>query len=226
MRPRDLGDLNGFELNQSPQRVRSRIIKRLIDLSISAPALLLTAPTILVAALLIVIANPGPVFFGQLRAGKGNRQFRVWKLRTMYPEAEARLESHLAANPAARAEWKRHFKLRDDPRVLPVIGSFLRKTSIDELPQLWNVIRGDMSLVGPRPFPEYHLKHFAPRFRALRRSVSPGITGLWQTSVRSDGDLRDQEFYDTFYIHNWSPWFDLYILSRTVRAVLSANGAA
>jgi lipopolysaccharide/colanic/teichoic acid biosynthesis glycosyltransferase len=172
-----------------------------------------------------VIVSPGPVLFGQLRAGKNGRQFRMWKLRTMYPNAEARLSSYLTQNPSARAEWERHFKLRTDPRVLPAVGTFLRKTSIDELPQLWNVIRGDMSLVGPRPFPTYHLEHFTPSFQALRTHVAPGITGLWQTSARSNGDLRDQEFHDTFYIRNWSPWLDLYILSRTAYAVLTTKGA-
>jgi Undecaprenyl-phosphate galactose phosphotransferase WbaP len=225
VQPRDLGGLIGLELNQNLQMLRSQVMKRLIDLAISLPVFLLTLPVLLVSAICIVIVSPGPAFFGHLRAGKNGRQFRMWKLRTMYPNAEARLSSYLTQNPSARAEWERHFKLRKDPRVLPAIGAFLRKTSIDELPQLWNVIRGNMSLVGPRPFPTYHLEHFTPSFQALRTHVAPGITGLWQTSARSDGDLRDQEFHDTFYIRNWSPWLDLYILSRTAYAVLTAKGA-
>jgi Undecaprenyl-phosphate galactose phosphotransferase WbaP len=225
VQPRDLGGLIGLELNQNLQMLRSQVMKRLIDLAISLPVFLLTLPVLLLSAICIVIVSPGPVFFGHSRAGKSGRQFRMWKLRTMYPDSEARLSSYLAQNPSAQAEWERHFKLRKDPRVLPGIGAFLRKTSIDELPQLWNVIRGDMSLVGPRPFPAYHLERFTPSFQALRTHVAPGITGLWQTSARSDGDLRDQEFHDTFYIRNWSPWLDLYILSRTAYAVLSGKGA-
>ncbi len=225
VQPRDLGGVIGLELNQNLQMMRSRVMKRLIDLGVSVPVFLLTLPVLLISAICIMLVSPGPAFFGQLRAGKNGRQFRMWKLRTMYPDAETRLSSHLAQHPSARAEWERRFKLRKDPRVLPAIGAFLRKTSIDELPQLWNVIRGDMSLVGPRPFPNYHLEHFTPTFQALRTHVAPGITGLWQTSARSDGDLRDQELHDTFYIRNWSPWLDLYILSRTAYAVLTTKGA-
>jgi lipopolysaccharide/colanic/teichoic acid biosynthesis glycosyltransferase len=173
----------------------------------------------------IKAVSRGPVLYCQAREGEGGRPISVWKLRTMRADAEAVLSGHLLQSPEAREEWRRYFKLRNDPRVLRGIGRLLRRTSLDELPQLWNVLRGEMSLVGPRPFPQYHLDQFPPDFRRLRTKVTPGLTGLWQVSARGKGDLATQEALDTYYIRNWSPWLDLLILARTVRAVILSEGA-
>jgi lipopolysaccharide/colanic/teichoic acid biosynthesis glycosyltransferase len=177
------------------------------------------------AALWIKLSSRGPAFYQQMREGMSGRRIPVWKLRTMYTDGEGLLEDWLEKHPEDREQWRRYFKLRHDPRVLPIIGPLLRRTSLDELPQLWNVLRGDMSLVGPRPLPDYHLQRFTSEFRTLRTRVLPGLTGLWQVSARSEGDVNVQEALDTYYIRNWSPWLDLYILARTVTAVLLGRGA-
>jgi len=213
-----------LELGGRP-RSRSNAHKRAIDLAVALPLTLLAAPVIGLFALIIKMSDPGPAFFRQWRVGRYGKRIQVLKLRTMYQDAEQRLEQVLAADPAIRKQWHRYFKLGEDPRILPHIGSLLRSTSLDELPQLWNVIRGEMSLVGPRPFPAYHLKAFDPEFQALRATVLPGVTGLWQISSRSNGDIGVQQAQDCFYIRNRSFWLDLYLLVATLPAVIAARGA-
>ena len=223
--PKDLGGMTGFETHQKLLDPMATCIKRTIDVSAASFGLVLAAPLLTVCALWIRKASPGNPFYVQEREGRDGATLRILKLRTMFPNADEMLESHLSSNPSAREEWERFCKLKHDPRILPGVGRFLRKTSLDELPQLWNVLKGEMSLVGPRPFPAYHNAHFDPEFHELRTHVRPGLTGLWQVSARSDGDLDVQQSLDSYYIRNWSLWLDIYILARTVRAVLAPRGS-
>jgi Undecaprenyl-phosphate galactose phosphotransferase WbaP len=222
---RDLGGIPGMEVQRKLLIRRNLLIKSGIDYVVAVPLFLISLPILLVAAIVIRIVSPGSPFFTQEREGADGKLIRIFKLRTMYQDAEQQLEKHLAKNDLARIEWQQYFKLKKDPRILPFIGPLLRKTSLDELPQLWNVLRGDMSLIGPRPFPVYHLNQFTYEFRHLRRKVTPGLTGLWQVSARSDGDLAVQERLDTYYIRNWSVWLDILILAKTIRIVLTGKGA-
>ncbi len=225
LRSRSLGICLTLEVPNNLLSPLARWTKRVADLSLAVPSAILAVPAVLAAALTVKIASPGPAFFAQEREGVSGRRIRVWKIRTMRPDAEVYLDAYLRANSGARHEWESHMKLRRDPRVIPVVGRFLRRFSIDELPQLWSVIRGEMSLVGPRPFPDYHLGRFSSEFRDLRRQVPPGITGLWQVACRSEGDLDLQEETDSYYIRNWSLWVDLWVLLRTVRVVLNGAGS-
>lgn len=222
---RDVGRVSGLEVRKNLLLPENRLVKKILDLVLAWPLFLFSLPLIGLLALCVKLVSPGLAFFAQEREGQGGKPIKVLKLRTMYPDAKERLEKYLAENPEAKKEWERSYKLRNDPRILPYIGKFLRRTSLDELPQLFNVIRGEMSLVGPRPFPAYHLEQFPPEFRKLRHSVIPGLTGFWQVSARSNSDLQVQEALDTYYIRNWSPWLDIYLLFRTISTVLKGSGA-
>jgi Undecaprenyl-phosphate galactose phosphotransferase WbaP len=225
LRTRMLGDSIGIEIRRDLCLRYNQVLKRFIDIVFAIPIALVVWPIILFLAFVIKLVDPGPAIYVQERVGRNSKTLRIFKLRTMYADAEQRLEEQLRRDPRARAEWQRFFKLAHDPRVLPIIGNFMRHTSLDELPQLWNVIRGDMSLVGPRPFPAYHMTSFDCEFRIMRGSVQPGITGMWQVSSRSNGDLEVQRAEDLFYIRNWSIWLDIYILLQTVIVVLNGKGA-
>jgi Undecaprenyl-phosphate galactose phosphotransferase WbaP len=222
---RTLGNLVGIEYTNNLLLHGNRLLKRVLDVVLAGLGLVVAAPVVVCAAVLVRLLDGGPAFYVQDRAGLDGRRIAVPKIRTMRREADTGLEDHLAANPDLRQEWEAHYKLKSDPRLIPIIGRLFRRFSIDELPQLWTVLRGDMSVVGPRPFPDYHMLHFSPAFLELRRRVRPGITGLWQVTVRSAGSIQEQETYDSYYIRNWSAWLDLYILSRTLAAVVSGRGA-
>jgi Undecaprenyl-phosphate galactose phosphotransferase WbaP len=220
----NLGGVLGLEFTNNLLRRKNRFIKRTLDVVLGVMLLCFGVPLIALGGLLVKLSSCGPIFFCQEREGLGGRHIKVWKLRTMYQDAEQRLERFFLTLPALRDEWEKQFKLVHDPRISS-LGAVLRRFSLDELPQLLSVIKGEMSFVGPRPFPEYHLRKLSPEFRALRRRVRPGLTGLWQVMVRSNGGLEEQKIYDTYYIRNWSLWLDVYILARTVVAVLTGRGA-
>jgi lipopolysaccharide/colanic/teichoic acid biosynthesis glycosyltransferase len=204
---------------------RQQLIKRLFDLAVTVPVFIVAAPIIGVAALLVKAVSPGPAFFSQKREGLNGEDVRIWKIRTMVPDAEKKLAQFLASDPAARFEYERTLKLRNDPRVIPKIGNFLRRASIDELPQLWSVLRGDMSLVGPRIMPANEVNRYSEEGQELRRNVLPGLTGFWQIMYRNNSDLRIREVADSYYVNNWSVWLDSWILFRTVRVVFGGSGA-
>ncbi len=225
LKVRNLGSMIGIEYTNNLLRPRNQTAKRALDLIVGGLALLVLLPVLLAAALAVLLIDGWPVFFQQARPGLGGRRIAVPKIRTMRRDADKQLEEHLATSPSLRTEWETRYKLREDPRLIPGVGRLFRRFSIDELPQLWTVLTGGMSLVGPRPFPDYHLDQFTPEFRELRQRVRPGITGLWQITLRSEGSTDDQEALDTYYIRNWSVWFDLYVLARTVLAVASGRGA-
>lgn len=194
-------------------------VKRLIDIT-GALALGAVALPIVAVSALLVRRDGGPAFYHQQRLGKDGKVFEIWKLRSMDINADAVLAQHLADDPEARREWDAHQKLKDDPRITRV-GKILRKFSIDELPQLWNVLRGDMSLVGPRPmFPSQRQIYPGNACFALR----PGITGLWQTSARNASTFSERADYDLRYARGMSLWLDLAIMFRTIGIVLRGTG--
>jgi Undecaprenyl-phosphate galactose phosphotransferase WbaP len=199
-----------------------RLAKRAFDLVFTLVALLFALPVGLLIALAIVLDSPGPVLFRHTRVGRGRRQFGLWKFRSMVTDADVILERWLG-DPEHAREWELTHKLRSDPRVTRV-GRFLRKTSLDELPQFWNVLLGDMSVVGPRPITSAEAARYGEAF-ALYTQVSPGLTGLWQVSGRNDVRYARRVDLDCRYIREWTPWLDLRILLRTVVVVVRGKGA-
>lgn len=199
------------------------VAKRIVDVICAGGAFVLLLPLWLMVAAAVRATSPGPVFYGHVRIGHSGRPFHCWKFRTMVVDGDAVLERHFLNQPGAREEWERDRKLRSDPRVTR-LGEVLRKTSVDELPQLLNVILGEMSLVGPRPVVAEELErygHDAPFYLAAR----PGITGLWQISGRSDTTYGERVLLDRRYVSEWSLALDLSILAKTVPAVLAARGS-
>jgi lipopolysaccharide/colanic/teichoic acid biosynthesis glycosyltransferase len=169
------------------------------------------------------MSSPGPVLYGHKRQGLNGKHFKAYKFRSMVMDAEKKLESVLDADPRLKEEWETTHKLRDDPRVTR-IGKILRRTSFDEFPQLINILKGEMSLIGPRPVTDPEIEKYGENARRVL-SVKPGLTGLWQVSGRSDTDYAERVSYDLYYIQSWSVWLDLWILYRTPGAILHGKGA-
>ncbi|MEM9785158.1 MAG: sugar transferase [Pseudomonadota bacterium] len=195
--------------------------KRMMDIGLFLVALPIAVPIITILYV-IVRLDGGPGFFGHQRVGRNGRSFKVWKIRTMVLNAEQVLEEYLRNDPEAAAEWSDSFKLARDPRITP-LGRFLRETSLDELPQIWNVFKGEMSFVGPRPIVRDELAKYEGR-EWVYLSSKPGITGLWQVSGRNDVDYRTRVEFDLTYAKTQSLYGDLVILLRTVGVVIGRTG--
>jgi len=218
-----MGKNSGLVIEDKLLQPGAQVTKRIVDIVISATALTLGMPLLLLLAAWVKITSPGPLFFGHERIGRNGRRFKAWKFRSMCVNADEVLEKTLAENPEMQEEWDATQKLKNDPRVSSS-GRFLRKTSLDELPQLWNVLVGDMSLVGPRPIVTNEVEKYDEKFDTYLR-VTPGITGYWQVSGRNLTSYDRRVELDEYYVRNWSLWFDFYILGRTVKTVLFREGA-
>lgn len=201
----------------------NQLLKRIFDIVATICGGILISPILLAIAIWVYHDSPGPVIFKHRRVGKDGKEFNCYKFRSMCVNSKEVLEHLLATDPAAKAEWDKEFKLKDDPRITKS-GAFLRKTSLDELPQLWNVLKGEMSLVGPRPIVRSEMARYG-KYSKEYMMVRPGITGIWQTSGRNDIDYPERVQMDNWYVHNWSLWLDLVLLWRTIGVVAACNGA-
>jgi exopolysaccharide production protein ExoY len=197
--------------------------KRGLDIVVATGALVALWPLFLLVMASVRLSDSGPIFYAQERIGFNGRRFRCLKFRTMVTDADRRLDVYLRSNPDAAQEWRDTQKLRDDPRVT-AIGRLLRVSSMDELPQIWNVLRGDMSVVGPRPIVTAEISRYGTHF-ATYTSTRPGITGLWQVMGRSDCTYDQRVRYDVSYVENWSLTSDLAIILRTAYTVLRRRGS-
>ena len=219
----DLAGVSGVEVRNRLLVPTPRLIKRSIDVALTLAGGLCLLPILAALAIAVRRSSPGPVFFGHVRIGRRGQRFTAWKFRSMVCNGADVLRAHLAADPVAADEWARDHKLKRDPRVTR-IGALLRRTSLDELPQLWNVLRGDMSLVGPRPIVDEEIAKYGKCY-ATYKSVRPGITGLWQVSGRNDTTYGERLQFDEYYVRNWSPWLDMNLLARTATALGGSKGA-
>jgi Undecaprenyl-phosphate galactose phosphotransferase WbaP len=221
--PHDLEGILALEISQNLLSQSQQIIKRFIDVALVMLGSLIALPFMAFIAILIKLDSPGKIFFSQNRIGKDGNEFKMWKFRTMVNDADNCLQEYLEKFPELKKEWMETQKIKNDPR-LTRIGKILRKLSLDELPQIYNILRGEMSLVGPRPFlPEQQVLYGKGYYLYIR--VRPGMTGLWQVSGRNDTSFEQRAQSDEYYVRNWSVWQDIYILLCTIWVVLRGEGA-
>lgn len=220
---RDLNGVLGLMLTQRLNLRSNLAFKRLLDLSFTAIGGILILPFLLLIALAVKVDSPGSVLYGHKRLGRDGKPFTAWKFRSMVRDADARLAKRLDSDPEFKRQWESAYKLKDDPRITRV-GRFLRRTSLDEFPQLINVLKGEMSLVGPRPIVDAEIEKYGDAYARFSR-MTPGMTGLWQISGRSDTGYEERVALDSFYSQSWSFWLDIYILMRTVGVVFHGKGA-
>ena len=204
------------------RRWPARLTKRIFDFLMAGILLVLLSPVLILIAMALKFEG-GSVLFAHQRLGKNGRKFNCYKFRSMVLDAEQRLEALLQENPALKSQWDKEHKLKADPRISK-LGHFLRRTSLDELPQLFNVLKSEMSLVGPRPIVQEELQKYGLE-KSYYLMVRPGMTGLWQVSGRNDVDYETRVYLDVWYVKNWSLWYDLAILFKTIKVVLWRNGA-
>ena len=220
---KDICGVLTLKLDQRLTLALPQFCKRGFDLLLALSALILLSPVLLVLCLAVKLGSKGPIFYGQRRIGRNRQSFKVWKFRSMRVNADEVLRTHLEDNPELQAEWDRDYKLKDDPRITGA-GRILRRSSLDELPQLWNVICGEMSLVGPRPIVDAEIPKYGECFEQYKR-VRPGVTGLWQVSGRNNTTYTQRTRIDNYYVRNWSLSLDAYILLRTMKTILFSEGA-
>lgn len=223
MKVRDLGGILGFSSTHNLTKQGSLFIKRLIDILLLLISLPLILPLVAVIAVLVKVTSPGPVFYGHIRVGKNGEEIKCWKFRSMVRNADSLLDTLLHEHPEMKAEWDRDRKFEHDPRVTK-LGKFLRRTSLDEIPQLWNILCGEMSFVGPRPVTRPELDRYG-ELASFILSVKPGLSGMWQISGRSDTGYEERITLDSYYIQNWSIWLDIWIIIKTVWVVFKGKGA-
>ncbi|MGI5172161.1 undecaprenyl-phosphate galactose phosphotransferase WbaP [Treponema sp. OMZ 840] len=220
---RDFGGILGFSASNRLTRMLNLFFKRCIDLALLLIFSPLIVPLILLISILVKCTSKGPIFYGHKRIGKNGKQITTWKFRSMVMDADKRLKELLEKNPALKREWEENQKLEHDPRITG-IGKLLRKTSLDELPQFFNILIGQMSFVGPRPVVEAERKKYGDKFDYIF-SVTPGLSGMWQISGRSSTGYDERIMLDTFYIQNWSIWLDIWIILQTFVVVVTGKGA-
>jgi Undecaprenyl-phosphate galactose phosphotransferase WbaP len=223
MSVRDFGGVLGIDTSNKLKLNWNLGVKRFMDIILVILGGILALPFLLIIALIIKINSPGPVLYKHKRLGRDGKYFYTYKFRSMVADAEQKLQEIINTDPLLKEEWEKNHKLKNDPRITG-IGRFLRRTSIDEFPQLINILKGEMSLVGPRPIVDEEIPKYGEDYNRVF-SNKPGLTGLWQVSGRSHADYHDRIAFDTYYLQNWSIWLDLWIIYKTFGVVIFGKGA-